>query len=416
MKSPLNAHWKVPQDWKIVAIQDVTSDWRGGAPFEPDDFTAEGFPVLHKGGIQRRGKITIDARKKTFTTEEYAKSHQKSVIDRSYMAATLRDLVPSGPSIGLMADLSLSPSDKYILAQGAYGFKLDADVVDSAYLVLLSNYEPFREYIKRYCVGSTQIHIRTPVFQELKIPLPPIETQKRIAAILDQAEALRSLRRQSIGQLDALARSVFLEMFGDPAKGKQGWDIKELQQVVKTGTIVTYGIVQAGEEFPEGVPYIRTGDINNGSITVNGLRHTDPAIAAKFERSRVDAGDIVMSIRATVGTTALVPESLHGANLTQGTAKIAPGENVERLYLLNFLRMDETQHWISRQVKGATFREITLTRLRELPVVIPPLALQQEFADRIGAIEALKATHRESLTKLDELFSSLQHRAFRGEL
>src|SRR5208283_2432317 len=138
------------------------------------------------------------------------------------------------------------------------------------------------------------------------------------------------------------------------------WPEAALQEVVKAGTIITYGIVQAGEEFSGGVPYIRTGDIVDGEIVRDGLRHTDPTLADRFTRSRVQPGEIVMSIRATVGTTALVPLDLDGANLTQGTARIAPGEHVDGFYLLHLLRAPGTQHWISRQIKGATFREITL--------------------------------------------------------
>ena len=253
-------------------------------------------------------------------------------------------------------------------------------------------------------------------FEKLEIPVPPIAEQKRIAEILDRTQSIISKRKEAIAKLDTLTQSIFLEMFGDLGTNLSKWEILQLQEVVKRGTIVTYGIVQAGEEFPNGIPYIRTGDITNGQIDKSGLRHTNPQIAAKFERSRVKTDDIVMSIRATVGTTAIVPPELDGANLTQGTAKIAPGDSVDRLYLLNYLRTSKTQHWISQQVKGATFREITLTRLRELPVAIPPLPLQKEFAQRVEAVEKLKATHRASLSELQALFASLQHRAFRGEL
>jgi type I restriction enzyme S subunit len=251
---------------------------------------------------------------------------------------------------------------------------------------------------------------------KLEIPLPPLAEQRRIAEVLDRAEALRAKRRAALAQLDSLTQSLFLDLFGDPATNPKGWPIRQLDEVVKEGTIVTYGIVQAGEEFPGGVPYIRTGDIVDGEIVTAGLRHTDPAIAAKFRRSRVETGDIVMSIRATVGTTALVPPQLDGANLTQGTGKISPGESTDRLYLLNYLRASGTQHWISLQIKGATFREITLTRLRELPVAVPPIPLQREFARRVTAVEALKTAQRASLAELDALFATLQHRAFRGEL
>jgi type I restriction enzyme, S subunit len=248
----------------------------------------------------------------------------------------------------------------------------------------------------------------------LLIPLPPLPEQCRIAAVLDLAEALRAKRRAALTQLNTLTQAIFLDLFGD-GNDKQ-WETRQLQDVVKEGTIVTYGIVQAGEEFPGGIPYIRTGDIVEGEIVQQGLRHTDPLIASRFERSRVKTGEIVMSIRATVGTTALVPPELDGANLTQGTARISPGSKVDRIYLLNWLRMPRAQHWISQQIKGATFREITLSRLRELPVTIPLLDLQQRFAAHASAVEKFKTAHRASLAEMDALFASLQYRAFRGEL
>jgi type I restriction enzyme S subunit len=243
-----------------------------------------------------------------------------------------------------------------------------------------------------------------------------LEEQKRIAGILDAADILRAKRRESLAKLDDLLQSTFLDMFGDPVTNPKGWDFKELADVVQEGTIVTYGIVQAGEEFPGGVPYIRTGDIVEGVVNEENLRHTAPEIAAKFERSRVRQGEIVMSIRATVGTTALVTKTLDGANLTQGTGRISPGENTNCYFLLHFIRSKGTQTWIQRQIKGATFREITLKRLRQLPVFLPPLDLQQRFAEIVSSVEEQKAKMKKQLEQLDDLFASLQQRAFRGDL
>jgi type I restriction enzyme S subunit len=248
-------------------------------------------------------------------------------------------------------------------------------------------------------------------FLEHRIPLPSLDEQRRIAATLDKADALRRKCRRAVDLLDSLSQSIFLEMFGgrkDP--------VYELKDVVKKGTIVTYGIVQAGPEFPGGVPYIRTGDLIDGNIRVLGLKRTDPAIAARFSRSRVDAGDIVMSIRATVGTTAVVPPTLDGANLTQGTARIAPGENVQPDYLLECIRAESTQLWIAAQVKGATFLEITLGRLRELPVAVPPADLQKEFSNAIMKVRCGQAYCVRQAALADSLFSSLQSRAFSGQL
>ena len=115
-----------------------------------------------------------------------------------------------------------------------------------------------------------------------------------------------------------------------------------------------------------------------------------------------------MSIRATVGTTALVPKILDGSNLTQGTARIAPGEKVTSEYLLHFLRSPKTQNWIKRQVKGATFREITLTRLRELPVVIPPISIQRDFSKKVKKYNELLTTVSNYKNLLNEFYQSLE--------
>lgn len=239
----------------------------------------------------------------------------------------------------------------------------------------------------------------------LTIPLPPLDEQRRIAAILDKMDELRRKRKRALELLEGLTPEIFRSYFrlGD-------WQTRRLADVVKPGTIVTYGIVQAGPEYEGGVPYIRSGDIVDGRIVSKGLKHTDPAVAAKYKRSRLDAYDIVMSIRATVGTTALVPAELNGANLTQGTARISPGPDVTPLFLLHFLRSTPCQLWLQTQVKGVTFREITLERLRELKVPMPPLDLQNEFERPVLSISRdtrLMTAHLESLEAC--LYSIREH-------
>jgi type I restriction enzyme, S subunit len=247
--------------------------------------------------------------------------------------------------------------------------------------------------------------------KEMLVPKPPLDEQRHIATILDHADRLRSRVGQALAYVDELTASIFNDMF---AEGR--WASVPLAEAVREGTLVTYGIVQAGDEFRNGVPYIRTGDIVAGQIRTANLRRADPQIAARFERSTVRTGDIVMSIRATVGTTAIVPTEIDGANLTQGTARIAPSDRVLGPYLLECLRSAPVQRWIQAQVKGATFREITLGRLRELLVPVPPIDLQQEFASRVTAVESQRAALLAQKSACDALFVSLQFHAFRGEL
>ena len=295
--------------------------------------------------------------------------------------------------------------------QGFKSFVPDAAVLSADFLYwwLKSN----TVFLQGLGVGATFKEVSKSIVERVKIPLPPLPEQRRIASILDAVDSLRVARRKALREVNRLPGEVFDQLFGPEMLNVP---IRDLGDLVAEGTSVTYGIVQAGPEAPGGVPYIRTGDIVEGGIRLAGLRLTSPEIASRFPRSTVRAGEIVMSIRATVGTTALVPEELDGANLTQGTARIAPGPNLEAVYLLGFLRSRQAQAWIRAQVKGATFREITLGRLRELPVPVPHRDLQRRYVRDFELIQSAKCAHESQLVKLDELFASLQYRAFRGEL
>jgi len=259
--------------------------------------------------------------------------------------------------------------------------------------------------------GTGQPFIKPSDVKNHQAFLPPLEEQRLIAAILDKAERLRARAEDQINKADELLASLFIETIGDPLQNPHNWAAIPLAEAVRAGTNVTYGIVQAGEEFTGGVPYIRTGDIANGEIVTSGLRHTDPSVASRFPRSTVQTGEIVMSIRATVGTTAMVPALLNGANLTQGTARIAPGEQTDGLYLLQYLRMPSTQAWIQRQVKGATFREITLARLRELPVLLPSMEVQEAFTEKAKAARSIIESSKDMKKRAKSLYQSLVKQA-----
>lgn len=264
--------------------------------------------------------------------------------------------------------------------------------------------------------GSTFSAITTSDVKNIQIPLPPLTIQKQIAEILDKADALRKKDLALLEHYNALAQSLFIELFGDPVINEKGWKVLSIDKIVKHDKIITYGIVQAGEHVPDGVPYIRTGDIKEGRIVIDKLLRTSEEIAKAYKRSEVNFGDIIMSIRATVGTVALLPQELDGANLTQGTARISPGPLMNKFYLFYYLQSEYNKEWINRNSKGATFKEITLTKLRELPVQIPPIVLQNQFATQIQNIELQKEKVKAQIKASENLFQSLLQKAFNGGL
>lgn len=365
--------------WPTVALSEVAEIKQGGRlGYSSNDFVEQGTPAYGAGGLNGYLNVT--------------EFDRPAVILSAIGARCGKCFYVAGAWTSLANTQLIFP---------------DEQRVDPRFLWYALNGE--EKWLRH---GTGQPYIKPSTVKGKSLPLPPLPEQRRIAAILDQADVLRRLRRQSLSRLSNLRKAAFDAAF----KNQERLEAVPLSDVVAPGTIVTYGIVQAGEEFAGGVPYIRTGDIKDGVIRSEDLRHTDPAIAARFDRSKVRAGEIVMSIRATVGTTAVVPDWLDGANLTQGTARISPGPRTHKTYLLEYLRSERVQQWIQRQVKGATFREITLSRLRELPVEVPMLEAQEKFALSIEALEKQEQLFNNSLNRFDSLFTSLQHRAFCGEL
>ncbi|MFL4619795.1 restriction endonuclease subunit S [Stenotrophomonas maltophilia] len=200
-----------PRGWEVKTLASTTKDWRGGASIKPDDFTDIGFPVLHKGAINHHGRIVLDDSKKTFVSNQFAEAKKSSLVGRDCVAITLRDLVPSGPSIGLMADLSDYEVDKYLLSQGAYGFSVKPKELHAGYLVALSNHDGFRRKFKKISVGSTQIHIRSSDLKELTFPVPPIELQLRYSVI--RRAVIDFQRKAAAGVVEGLLPSLSQKAF-----------------------------------------------------------------------------------------------------------------------------------------------------------------------------------------------------------
>lgn len=194
--------------WPLTFLENMILDLRGGSPLKPDDFVDDGFPVLHKGAIKPNGEIELDTKKKTFTHDEFVEKHKRAVITNKYLVVTLRDLIPSGPSIGLISQLIDGPYQNYILAQGAYGFLIDKEHILPEYLIGVTNDPIFRKHVRKYAVGSTQIHIRTPVYFSIKIPLPPLDQQKRFSRMFNKIRKLKAMESDAIRFLDTLFKSL----------------------------------------------------------------------------------------------------------------------------------------------------------------------------------------------------------------
>ena len=268
-----------------------------------------------------------------------------------------------------------------------------------------------QRHLERFCFsGSTnQVELNRRALTGTRIPIPPIDEQQAAAAILDtldstlrQTEAIiEKLKQVKQGLLhDLLTRGIDANGELRPPQSQaphlykesplgwipNEWQVKRLADYMAAD--ITYGIVQAGPHIEDGVPYVRTGDMAGDQLVRALLLRTSRRIADSYRRSEVRAGDIVMSIRATVGKVLPVPQDLDGANLTQGTARLAPNQLTDAGFLLWAIRHQRAQESIQAEIKGTTFAEITLAALREVPLAAPMAIDEQRLIGvRIAACE-----------------------------
>jgi type I restriction enzyme S subunit len=263
--------------------------------------------------------------------------------------------------------------------------------------------------------GATIKGITRDVVASIEMALPSLEKQRRIAAILDKADALRTKRREALTQLDRLAQAILVEMFGDPIENPRGFPVKKLIELVDPVRPISYGILMPGPDVEAGVKYVRVVDMKNGGIELSGIRRTTPEISKAYKRSLLKSGDLLMSIRGHVGRMAIIPEELDEANITQDSARLAI-IGASSLYVRECLRSAGFQRWMAKHTKGVAVRGINLGDVKLMPIPVPPQPAQDEFAERVRAAERVQEQSAVALAEADALFAALRHRAFEGAL
>jgi type I restriction enzyme, S subunit len=264
-------------------------------------------------------------------------------------------------------------------------------------------------------VGGSLLRARPAYVAEIEIPVPPIEEQLRIAAILDKADEIRTKRRAALAQLDTLTQAIFLDLFGDPVSNPKGWPDRRVDGALD---FLTYGHRFYDQSYSdEGTPIVRITDLNeSGDLDFPSM----PRMAITEQERltyRVNAGDLLFARSgATVGKVALLregdPECVGGAYFIwmRFTDEVNPE------YARSVLTSDRVRELIVKQSRQAAQQNFSGPAIRRLPMPIPPADLQTQYAEIIQCVSTQKELLSGGLASANDLFASLQHRAFRGEL
>ena len=285
--------------------------------------------------------------------------------------------------------------------------RLDESRADRNYVCAVLNSDLTVKRANGLVRGQTRGRISMGRLKGLTIPLPPLPEQKRIAGILDAADALRAKRRESLAQLDTLLQSTFLDMFGDPVTNPMGWDLRTLDNLGEVRTGSTPPSTLDGM-FDGDIPFVTPGDLKESWVASS---RTVTEAGAEKSRTVRKGATLVCCIGATIGKMGKAA-SLSAFN--QQINAVSWGEQVADDYGLEMMRFFKTK--IAKDGASTTLPILKKSLFQKMQVPVPPRDLQNRFATIVESVEAQKARLRAHLAELDTIFSSLQSRAFNGEL
>ncbi|MBK1684217.1 restriction endonuclease subunit S [Rhodoferax fermentans] len=268
--------------------------------------------------------------------------------------------------------------------------------------------------------GAAQGVITREMIFSLSVTLLPLPEQRRIAAILDQADALRAKRREALAQLDSLTQSIFIEMFGDPAANPKAWPRLTLNELMDENGPQN-GLYKPSTDYGTGTPILRIDAFYDGVVTkLHSLKRVRLS-ASELKLYGLRINDIVINRVNSIeylGKSALIPRLSEHTVFESNMMRFSVRRDlVEPGYVVQFLQTKFIKNQIKSCSKNAVNQSsINQQDVKSFQVNVPPLTLQRTFALRVQSVEALKITHRTALAELDTLFASLQHRAFQGDL
>ena len=359
----------------------------------PKNFGNDGYPFIRAGHLEELigGKSLSDLPK---VSQEVSKQHRLN-------------LLPKNSIIFAKSGMSATKNRIYILKEEAYFV--------SHLAAILPNENIDMNYLSKYLfwynptnliLDEAYPSIRLEDINNLKIPLPPLPQQQKIANILDAADALRQNDKALIAKYDELTQALFLDMFGDPVSNHKGWEKVELKIL---GKVITGSTPPSSKEnmFGGNIPFVTPGDLDKNQpykrfVTKEGALNS----------RTVEKGSLfVCCIGATIGKTGIAREL---SSFNQQINAVEWSKNINFQFGYNCFASLKKE--LIEKAISTTLPIMKKSEFEKLKMICPPLDLQNQFAERVAVIEEQKAIAQKSLEHSESLFNSLLQKAFKGEL
>ena len=389
----------------MTRLGDVLADVKPG--FATGDDLDDGVFQFRMHNFTRESALDLTKRRRVNATAKQLEMQSVAPGDVLFNATNSPELVGKSALIGEL-------DEPAVFSNHFMRLRTDLTQLDPGYLAHFLRFQfgrgVFRAMAKAWVNQAT---IGRDRLEGLDIPLPPLPEQRRIATILDHADALGATRRQVLTHLDALTHSIFNDMFAD---ARATSTVEAEASLIRTGP---FGSQLLHSEFVEqGIAVLGLDNVVGNEFRWGERRFITPAKYEKLQRYTVSPGDVLISIMGTTGRCVVVPDDIPTAINTKHICAITPDStHLDSTFLrAAFLWHPQSRAHLRRQTKGSIMDGLNMGIIKAMPIPVPPLSEQREFAERARQVIAVRDRTTSARNADDDLFASLQSRAFRGEL
>ncbi|WP_281176782.1 restriction endonuclease subunit S [Paenibacillus stellifer] len=278
--------------------------------------------------------------------------------------------------------------------------------------------------LSNFITGTTRGKLTKSALNRIEILLPSFKEQEYIANILDKAQYLVDKRKQAIAKLNELVQAVFMDMFGNPVTNPMGWEVQKLKSL--STKILSGNTPKGGSQVyvDKGIIFFRSQNIWKNRIELDDVAYIDEQTHWKMSQTSVKNRDILITKtgrinteNSSLGRAALFLGEDDSANINGHVYLVRLKKGFIHEFVLYILITDEYRDYIREVcVGGIDKRQINKEHLEEFPIIMPPIDLQQRFADYVRQIDKLKSKMQQELKDLESNFQALLQKAFKGEL
>lgn len=382
------------EGWEYKKLGEVCNILNGYA-FKSSKYTNSGTRIIRITNVQKG--YVIDNDPKYYSDDDIKNLTQYSLREGDLVMSLTGNVGRVG-----MLQKSMLPA---ALNQRVACIRTKSDEISLNYLFHLFNSDVFERAAIRSARGIAQLNMSTEWLKEHTIPLPPKSTQLAIVSELDKIKELIRLKKEQLKDFDNLAQSIFYEMFGDPVENEMGWEVKKLGDVCSQITDGTHNspINTKDGEFK----YITAKNIKKEGIVLDNITYVDADTHHSiYSRCNPKYGDILYIKDGVTTGIATINNLDEEFSLLSSVALLKLEDKIINYYLKAVLNTKTLYNCIRTNMGGAAITRLTLVKIKAIKIPLPPLHLQQLFANRIEQIEHQKAEVQKAIADLETLLAS----------